>query len=463
LTAYHFIAILDIGHNIMDDKDEYTEEEQATPPETALATHTTPPLPAFVPIETLYDTIEDTLRALSHVTVSGEAPPSTLTPRLQAYNTKKYIPDTEIEMLHTSALPMADKDIKAFKEARDRRMSLKTRITEMRMPDKSLAEITGARIRVAYRLTRYMAHVRGLGKIGEPLIFTMAAANNQINLMELPIPYDPATGWYRGLETLRNMLADITAQDFTYTYAFTTQDAVGPQLWATKGMSILPPPLHDGYFHENGRPRWFYRQANYTPESYSPLSDGPLNAYLNMMEFLVRHLGIGESNFGQALEDEAAASALLNPKIARLAWPCRDDLETYEEYVLLPYVNRVAIEETPVDAIDELKKVLGLTHAEAVDYLETAKTYAEQAFVFDPQRERALMVNKLHALAGECNEAGMVTTQLNSMKTILQVLGLTKHQEDSNVDRRETLSSALEGEIINKSLPAGEAKELNAG
>jgi hypothetical protein len=53
----------------------------------------------------------------------------------------------------------------------------------------------------------------------------------------------------------------------------------------------------------------------------------------------------------------------------------------------------------------------------------------------------------------------MVTTQLNSFKTILQVLGLTKHEEESNIDKREILAGVLEAEVVSKTKqlhPAGD-------
>jgi hypothetical protein len=223
-------------------------------------------------------------------------------------------------------------------------------------------------------------------------------------------------------------------------------------------MSILPPPLHDQYFPAN-RPAWEYRRMDYTPPDYSPLSDGPLNIYLNICEFIVRHLGIDATG---TVEDQSAAAALLNPAICRLAWPCRDDLETYEEYVLMPYLNAKITKESPLKALETVKKELNLTHAEAFDLVETAKTYAQQAYTFDPARERSVMLNKLHGLAEDCSEAGMVTTQLNSFKTIAQILRLTQAEEDTNMDKREVLSSALEAEFEEstaKILPGREDKK----
>jgi hypothetical protein len=392
--------------------------------------------------EQMYEEIAATMDALSSTKVDGYTK-QPLPVSLQAYNTKKYLPDTEIEMLHSSALPMSDVDIKEFQEIQKRTNSLQFRVKQLQSPARTLAEITGSRVRIAYRLTKYMTHIRGIGGIGQPVIFSTASANAQINLLELPMPFNPAVGWYRGLTAVRNLLAEETENRRQYTFL------INGEVYKTTGLSILPPPLHDEYFPQDNTPPYEYRRSNYSPPSYNPLSDGPLNTYLNICEFLVRHLSIGEED----VDEQAAVIALLNPKIARLAWPCRDDIENFEEYVLLPYVNKIVVECSRIKAIDRVKKELKLTQAEAFDFVETAVTYSEQAFTYDANRERSTMLNKLHHLAEDCDEAAMKTTQLNSYKTILQVLGLTKHEEDSNLDRREVLSSALEADTVAK-LPA---------
>jgi len=299
-----------------------------------------------------------------------------------------------------------------------------------------------------------MTHIRGIGSVGEPLIFSMAAKNSQVNLLEYPLPFDPSAGWFRGVAAIRNLLAEATESDKTFTYI------IDGEAYGTKGLPILPPPLHDQYYpQDRGVPTWEYRRTNYTPPGYSPLSDGPLNTYLNIMELLIQHLGIGQRG---DVEEDAAITALLNPKIARLAWPCADEIQTFEESILMPLVNKRVVELSRVDAIESLRRPsgqttvpgelpgLGLTHTEAFDLVETAITYSGKAFAFDPTRERSTMINKIHSLATRCGDAGMVTTELNSLKTISQILGLTRQEEDSNMDKREVLSSALEAEIIEK-------------
>jgi len=401
-------------------------------------------------MDEMYSLIGRTIQALSTTTVDGVSDgEGDLDSDIQAHSTKGLLPDTELEMLRSGAIPMSEADVMAFNLLKERKSSVQFRNEQAKIPSMTLAEISGARIKVAYRLTRFMAHVRGIGKMGQPLVFVLGAANSQLNLYELPIIYDPTAGLYRGMGAVRKLLDTANRGPYTYSY-----DIDGEQ-YTAKGMSILPPPIHDGYFPNTGPPSDF-RRTGYTPPDYQANTDVPLAIYLNICELLVHYLGIGDDD----IQEQAAVQALLNPKIARLAWPCRDDLETFEEAVLLPYVGSIFAKKAQDSTIDFLMKGetnhkgvvtvkgMGLTHAEAFDILETYKTYAQQVNVFDPEKERSPILSKLQRLAEECNGAGMVTTELNTYKAYLQILGLTKHDEDTNIDKRAALGSVLEAKVL---------------
>lgn len=406
--------------------------------------------------EKLYQGIARTLNALDNVCIDGHST-TPLHVELLANSFKRYIPDTEVCMKLSEALPMSDADIKAVKAKKAIEQTLEYIKANVSATAKTLNEITGARIRVAYRLCRFMSHLTGQGKLGEPSIFTMTGNLPDANLYEIPMPYDPIKGLSTGMATPRVLLEEITNSQYTYTIL------LGGQPYKTIGMSILPPPMHDSYFPENPA---ILRKNNYTPANYDPKSDTPLAFYLNIMEFLVRHLGIGGGNLSgagaytgtknqspdkgvrtQNLDDRSAVLALLNPDIARLAWPARDDLETFEEHVLIPYVERLIVDNSPLDAGKILEEEMGLTHFETEDYMEVAKTYAMDAHNFDSERERSIMINKVHGLSSRCKDAGMVSTELKSLSTISQILGLTKHTEDTTIDRRDGLKSALEDSL----------------
>lgn len=396
-----------------------------------------PPPVVAIDTEYMYQMIGKTVSALQNTTVDG-ASSVVIDSVLQAHSNKKYLPDTELGMLQTQAVPMSDADLEAFKARKSLQESLQYRQEQLQIPTKTLEDITGARVRVAYRLMRYMGNVRGIGGIGIPLVMSMASTNAEISLMEIPIPYEPTVGWTRGMAAVRNLLAQVDAAGYTYTYT----PSLG--IYPTRGMSIAPPPLHDGYFPDDETPKWVYRGQQYTPPGYRADTDAPLATYLNICELLVRHLGIGDTD----VQEQAAVAALLNPKIARLAWPCCDDIITFEEDVLLPYIGRLVLSMSQDAAIEELIKQMRVTHSEAFGMVNMYKVYAQQANVFDPALERSVLIGQYEKLAQECNEAGMVTTQLNTFKAKAQILGLTKHEEDTNVDRRAGLSSALEEAIL---------------
>jgi len=430
-----------------------------------------PGTPQYVPVsENVYDNIAETLDALENVCIDGESI-NPIPTSLLANSFKKLIPDTEIGMKLSQALPMSDADIKAVQIKMEVENSLESRKAKISATSKTLKDLTGARIRVAYRLCRYMSQLLGMWKQGEPSIFSMAGNIPGLNMYEMPIPFDPYAGLIRGMTTPRLQLEDITNSQFEYTYIAGTGN--DEQLFRGKGMSVLPPPLHDGYYPD---PPFIYRKQMYTPPDYDPKQDVPLAFYLNIMEFLVNHLEIGSSTGGgaftgigttmdkkprtQNIDDRSAVLALLNPNIARLAWPCRDDLETFEEYVLIPHVEELLVDQAPMDVCSILKEEMGLTHPEAEDYMEVAKTYAREAHNFDPDRERSILVNKVHKLAARCGDAGMVSTELKSLMSVSQLLHLTKHVEDTNIDKRAGLKSALEERMnAGKVLDAGDINE----
>ena len=409
-----------------------------------------------ISIDAMYDLMERTITALDNTTVGDFSPE--LSPDLQAHSNAKFVPATEIEMVQMNAVPMSDADIDAFRQQQNRRRSVQYRKKLIEIPTMSLTEITGARVRVAYRLVKYMATIRGIGGLGTPLMMSMASQNAQVNLFEIPMPYDPTAGWFRGLAAVRNLLAQADEMGHQFSYL------LEGNLYKAYGMSILPPPIHDGYYPvDTGVPAWQYRRTRYTPPAYTAMTDTPLAIYLNICELLVRHLGIAVRGVDMGdgvnkrthdtfrdIQEQAAVAVMLDPMKARTAWPSRDDLETFEESVLMPFVGRIMSKRSQDSSIDWLMKEMGLTHSEAFDLVECYKTYAKYANVFNAENERAIEINRLDRLADTCSDAGMVTTELNTRKAKLQVIGLTRHEEDSNIDKRATFESVLEADILKR-------------
>lgn len=411
--------------------------------------------------EKMYQNIEESLTAMHTVTIDGyTAKP--LPVSLVANSFKKYLPDSETSMLLSRALPLSQADLEAIRMKDKYTKSMQYRLEQCRLTSLTLDETTGPRLRVAYRLCRLLSLMQGLGSSGVPLSLMLGTACPEINLFDIPRRFDPFKGYGRGMAAPRKLLQEITESQYRYTFM------IDGSLYMSQGMSILPPPLPDQYL--SGTPHIDRREGAY-PANYDPRSDVPLSFYLNIMEFLANHLEIGGGDLGIGggfkgiqkgidtgtesmknvtsinTDDKGALLALLNPNIARLSWPCRDDIETFEETVLLPYIEDIMVENPQIDAENLLKEEMGLTRTEAVDYIEMAKTYAQNVHTYDPDRERSPMISRINRLAQKCDDAGMVTTQLNSFKQVCQILGLTKHDDDITVDKRAGLRNELEAKF----------------
>lgn len=415
-------------------------------------------------IDNIYNNIYQSQKALQEIYVDGEGQEQ-LPTQLQAFSVSSLLPATESEMLLAGAIPASEADIMAARSRESFEKSLDFKKFQAKALSRTLAENTGSRVRVAYRLCRYFTHMVGIGEIGTPCSALLANTKTDANIYEMPMPYPANAGWARGLQAPKEILRKIIESPYQYTYT------VNGKIAKTHGMSILPPPLHDGYFQDEPH---IYRTNRKVPAGYDPTTDVPLTCYLNIMEFLARHLGIGDikakadrrsfldkvkavgtEQWHHIADERAALATLLNPKLARLAWPSRDDLETFEEYILAPNVEGLLVDNSQIGAEHKIKDLMGLTHVEALDFLEIGKTYAQHMHTFDADRERSIMLSRISKLAETCEEAGMVTTQLNSFRTVLQVLGLTRQEEDTNLDKRKALSSALEEKLLQdeQSLP----------
>ena len=414
---------------------------------TALTDPVVPTLYNVVPRSEVLEVMQQQMNALENISCDGTG----LTPsfqQLQAYP-NIYTHATEREMQDTGAVPLTFADLKAKSEALKARENPKFMRDLFKANVASLGDMAGVRVRVAYRLTRQMAAIRGIGEVGTPLIMTFNSEPG-IDLMALPLPYDPTMGIHRGVEAIRNYLA--IAQQSTDTYSYFIQDKV----YEGVCMSILPPPISDHYFPHDKHPS-IYRALQWMPPAYTPREDLGLEIYLNIMELLIDRLSIGAEQPAEV----AVTKALLNPDIARMAWPTSSEILAYEEGLLLPWVSTLS--ETLADSTVayQLKKDLGMTTFEALDLLQCSKTYQQHIHTYDPARERSVVLNKLNKLTESSIADCMPTTTLNSIKTSLIALGLTRNNDDEIMDdRKGLLSSALEQDMIQNGEEEGVQEDL---
>lgn len=321
-------------------------------------------------------------------------------------------------------------------------------------PTLTLQQIAGDRTRIAYRLIRLMAQIKGDVKPGELLLKQLSNYENLTTKWEFPLPYRPGRGTFRGVRHVIKILLELNNAHTTYTFE---QGPSAPATY-TWGTSYLPVPVPDDIFPDQD-PKMIAqaRRLEQIPADYDEYEDYGLIGQLYMYEQCASHLNIGKDD----PMEMAALSALLNPKIARLAWPTVDEMEAFEETVLLPWVYHWMTRYSYEKMQSFLQEQLKVTYLEAMDLLETAKYFVSKVARFSKDIERGVMFSKVDRLMDDCQLSGMVSTELNAMKLKMQAVGLTTPGEDLYQDRQMALSSGLRDKIKKHEVKKVENKEIS--
>ena len=399
-------------------------------------------------IETIARAAVERKSALQSVCVDGTGM-DRFSPNLRATVTNVY-GMTEKEMFEAGAIPMTQEQQKALLTLERYRKSLAFYRSQVAAPALTLAETTGSRVRCAYRLIRQLALIYGDCKPGKLLVETISTYQHQLSKWELPHPYVPGQGLFRGYHAVIELLQAFNERMVTYTIHGNNCKPV--YCW---GLSYLPVPVPDQAFPDQSPLILAERRKNSDfPPKYSPFDDYGLVSQLFIYEQIANVLDIGKDD----PQELAGLSALLNPNIARLAWPSRDELETFEETILFPWIYHQLTKYSYEHTCRQLQQEMRLTYIEAMDYLETAKHFVKYVARFNKDLERSIMLSKVDALTDKCIEDGLVTTALNAMKLKAMMTDLTRPGDDIHEDQQLALSTGLREKI--NAVESRETKEL---
>lgn len=390
--------------------------------------------------------------AQSIVTVSGgnieQFPPCFVSNSLNIFS-----PTPEQEIFESSPIPLTKEQVDIFDAKSRRKAKMQDLESRLNAPNTPIAELYGTKILIAYRLIRSMAQIRGDIGIGDLLLEKLSSSSQTASKWDFPLPFYIGRGCFRGCRDVIHVLQHCSnSPSIRYSYRPSPESTT---YYITRGLPLLPPPLIDAYFPADQV--LDLRDTPYSPKGYDPSEDPALTYFLLANELLSEFLNLENDSE----EARKSVAALLNPKIARLAWPGRDDLETFEENVLFPYISNLISYNSYQKVIDTLQRPvwysavgssgeifggLGLTRQESIDYLETAKYYNSRVATFSVKTERSVMLNKLDTLSDICRESGMVNTELKTHQLRMQAVGLT--QAESPVeDLRKALSKRLRAKI----------------
>lgn len=187
---------------------------------------------------------------------------------------------------------------------------------------------------------------------------------------------------------------------------------------------------------------------------YDPASDEPFMQYLERMAMLSRRLGIETRREGRL-----GLTPLLDPVIARAAWPSPREIVAFES-VMVDEAVQALLEHGHFGARRELLKKHGLTEEEGASAILLARrAMRSMRNGTDGDGDKAAMVARLEDLAARCRSSLDLRAELMVYKTLALVQGLTKTQAtDEDVDDMVDVA----GEVIAGELPEGDDDETEA-
>jgi hypothetical protein len=364
------------------------------------------------------------LMTIAEAVNSGTVKPTTES----AYGRTEINPSTVNRMKSTGILPLS----RATYTARMKNNPNKYLINNIGLANKTLLETKGYRVRLAYRLIRYMARIRGdvpgFGKLDTSLrgIWTM------------PQRFDITKGYDIGTKGIRSLLHAWAVSDNTFTYSD------GAQIHTVRGITYLPPHIPDAFYIIDGATDyeqiWEARCSKTIPESYDPEGDEGLVYFCESMEMLCNRLSAHE---GTELEPEAGTmglAGLLSPRTARIAWPTVDELIMYEDSMIMYIYDEIINASSAIKIEKEIMRRFGVEREEAMDLYRMSQEVGSIVYREDMEQARQTMINRYDRIADHA-ESFDIRATLTALDRKTKLKGLTRTDDSNEADELRSFAT----------------------
>ena len=347
--------------------------------------------------------------------------------RVAAYGRSEVAPSTVVSMQRSGILPMS----RAKFRDRMRLIRGKSLYNAIKLNRLTLSDTKGYRVRMAYRLIRYLARIKG----DLPGVAMLSTALD--DRWKLPTVFHPREGYKVGVKGVRALLYSWANSNNTFTYC------TSPGNYRTvKGTTYLPPPIPDKFYIDAGAQSyediWDMRVRNVIPQGYHPNDDEWLSYYCDVMEMLAEHLSVDN---GTEAEPEAGVfgiAGLLTETTARIAWPTVDEMTMFEDEYCFTIYDTVISKAGLVLAEEEVQRMAGCSRMEAADLVRMAQEFGSNLYSENEEHIRTSLVNRLATLGEHTKEFDARAT-LACFKEMKQLLGLSKQVAGTDMEELENM------------------------
>jgi hypothetical protein len=273
----------------------------------------------------------------------------------------------------------------------------------------TLEDLLPYRVRVAWRIAREIARLKGLIADDEQLNTLMAMA---------PDPWQKPTGFVTSDRSMYSRLNKTIAQSL-------------------RDVALLPPKL----------------RAQDAGAQYDPSRDIRLQSYLEIITFISKYLFIEHGSKKDPAQGRYGLYGLLDQNLTRLAFPSRLQILAWEDLLTTEVLHCMA-EEGQMGAEEFLRDTYGLRTFEIDSVVKLAKGTARRKMENDLEDDRAVMVFQLDDVARRAKDGLDLRVELAARKQQALVLGLGRTEaEDQFRDFLEVVDR-VSGEDDAKPNPA---------
>lgn len=407
-------------------------DKQELAQRTDQAQRTSPAQKAIMTRDAIVDYLEGEERAEKSLSIAEALDSNVVTPET-IHGRSELCPSTVRKMRRSGILPLSEKE---FEDSHRSRFK-KDLLAGFKLINKSFDEVKGYRVRVAYRLLRYMARVRG-DLPGFSKLSTCLTGR-----WTIPHSFNLNEGYKLGTKGIRSLLQCLDKDPNTYTFFD------GERFKTIKGgVTYLPPAIPDAHYLNMGagsyQDIYDMRMSRQIPTDYVPDLDSQLVLYCESMEMLADHLSVHE---GTELEPHAGRyglAGLLSPKSARMAWPTLDEICMYEDGLILYIYDNLLNSYSEREVELEVMRHFGVDRDEAMDLVRMSREVGSNIYREDMEMARASLIGRMGRLAEQAASSD-IRTSFAALKEQAKLKGLTRTEAESEDDAlRATAIRAIE-------------------
>ncbi|MFG0317742.1 MAG: hypothetical protein ACF8XB_10750 [Planctomycetota bacterium JB042] len=272
------------------------------------------------------------------------------------------------------------------------------------------ADLHPFRLRVAWRVSREIARMKTIVALDETLERATA---------ERPDGKDP---W---LEHCGLRYTDGDAKKSSAAWRVLRLHSPGTKAAPHgRGLGLLPPPVPEE-FVEDGK----------VVESYDPRSkadDEALHRWLEALDIVVRLLGIERGSTENPQQGFLGLRYVLDPETVRASWPTRWEVMAFEFHLIEEVLEELTAHGVQA-ARRKLRDKYWLVDREVSGLVALARSAAAGRVQADLEELRALMVLRLEDLAERARDSLDTRVELNALKQLAIVQGLSKTEPEDAV------------------------------